>query len=138
MIGIHAGVANLWDTDMDLTVVSMDYRHRPFSPFRLVPSVGWLFGDDGAYIFFGDLQRNFWANDRIGATLYGGAGLFHCGPVLDLNYPLEFRVGLETFYRLDSNSRIGVRYLHMSNAGFGDTNPATEAVLLSYTIALNR
>ncbi len=60
-----------------------------------------------------------------------GAGYYAKGSSKkDLDYPLEFRSQLEVAYQLDTGSRIGAAFGHLSNASLGDRNPGTEVLSL--------
>ncbi|MBX2834162.1 MAG: acyloxyacyl hydrolase [Micavibrio sp.] len=68
-----------------------------------------------------------------------GAGLYtHGGDDLDLDYPIQFRTQLEVSYEFKDESRLGVSFSHMSNAGLGDHNPGTEVIGLQYSIPIDR
>ena len=61
-----------------------------------------------------------------------GAGLYTNGDSdLDLDFPIQFRSQIEASYELENNSRVGLAFSHLSNAGLGDQNPGTE-VLSAY------
>ncbi len=57
---------------------------------------------------------------------------------LNLGHAVEFRSQVELAYRFDDRSRIGLSVSHYSNAGLGDTNPGTEAVMVNYSIPFSK
>ena len=48
----------------------------------------------------------------------------------NLGSPVEFKTGVEFAYRFDNAARLGLVFDHISNAGFTQTNPGTEQLLL--------
>jgi len=100
-----------------------------FSPF-----VGAQVTSDGAaYGYFGfGFDVNF-GTDWV-LTPNGAAGVFERGSGIKLGSWWEFRTGAELDYRLPDQSRIGLAFHHISNAGFGKENPGEEQLVLVYTI----
>ncbi len=101
------------------------------------PFVGGQVTTDGAaYGYFGfgidvDLGPN-WV-----LTPNGAAGIFERGSGIKLGSWWEFRTGAELDYRLPNQSRIGIAFHHMSNAGLTKENPGEEDINLVYTIPLH-
>lgn len=63
-----------------------------------------------------------------------GAGLYSEGGGKELGSIIEFRSQLEVGYEFDNNSRFGVTYSHISNAGISETNPGTNLIVVYYHI----
>ena len=61
-----------------------------------------------------------------------GFGYYNKGDGKDLGNNLEFRTTIELSYELQSKSRIGISFGHISNANIGDKNPGVEILSFSY------
>jgi hypothetical protein len=101
----------------------------PIAPFVGVQGTT----DGAAYGYFGfGFDINFGPNWVL--TPNAAAGVFERGSGIKLGSWWEFRTGAELDYRLPDQSRIGIAFHHMSNAGLTKQNPGEESVLLIYTI----
>ena len=56
--------------------------------------------------------------------------------LLDLGNPIEFNSGVELAYRFAGQSRLGLAFDHISNAGIAKINPGVESLLLVYSYPL--
>ena len=100
-----------------------------FSPFVGVQSTS----DGAAYGYFGfGIDINLGPNWVL--TPNGAAGVFERGRGVKLGSWWEFRTGAELDYKLPDQSRIGIAFHHMSNAGLTKQNPGEESVLAVYSI----
>ena len=63
-----------------------------------------------------------------------GLGYYDNGSGKNLGNDLQFRTTLELSYRLKNENRIGISLGHISNANFGDKNPGTEIISLTYQV----
>ena len=54
----------------------------------------------------------------------------------DLGAPVQFRTGAGLSYQFQDATRVGLSFLHMSNASMSRTNPGTEMISLTYGIPL--
>jgi len=91
--------------------------------------------DGGAYGFFGlGFDINFGPHWVL--TPNAAAGAFERGSGTRLGSWWEFRTGAELDYRMANQSRIGLAFHHMSNAGLTRYNPGEESLVLIYTIPL--
>ncbi|NQV02226.1 MAG: acyloxyacyl hydrolase [Bacteroidia bacterium] len=50
----------------------------------------------------------------------------------DLGFPLEFRSSIKFGVQFKKKSRLGLEFSHISNAGFGHSNPGTETLVITY------
>ena len=101
----------------------------PIAPFVGVQGTT----DGAAYGYFGfGFDINLGPNWVL--TPNAAAGVFERGSGVKLGSWWEFRTGAELDYRLPDQSRIGIAFHHMSNAGLTKENPGEESVLLVYTI----
>jgi lipid A 3-O-deacylase len=89
---------------------------------------GGLFGYVGTY---GDLSYK-----RIYFTPQMAMGGYHDGDSSDLGGVFQFRLSLDIAYRFDNGHRLGVRGVHISNAGVNDHNPGEEELFLTYSVPL--
>jgi hypothetical protein len=79
------------------------------------------------------LQYTF--SSRWSASLTSGPGRYS-DRYFDLGSHLEFRSGLEVFYRLGKGYRAGIGIFHYSNGGVGQHNPGTNSVRVALVIPL--
>jgi lipid A 3-O-deacylase len=67
-------------------------------------------------------------------TPNGAGGFFQRGFGSPMGSWFEFRTGLEVAYKFEDQSRFGLAFHHMSNAGLAHTNPGQESLVLTYQI----
>ena len=70
-------------------------------------------------------------------TPNGAAGYWARGDGLNLGSWWEFRTGAELDWRFANETRLGIAFHHMSNAGLTKTNPGEESATLVYTVPLH-
>jgi hypothetical protein len=87
-----------------------------------------VFGYAGLY---GDL-----ALGRFILTPLAAVGGYHQGRSEDLGGTFQFRLSADLSYQFDNQSRLGVQFAHISNAGISSTNPGENELLLTYGIPL--
>lgn len=114
----------------------IEYRSRSFSQWKIIPAFGYARAENSADFLYIDLRRDFWLTDRWIAIPSFGLGAFDDSEEIQLGGKLEFRVGIEIAYRFHRQYRVGVAIFHFSNAGLSDSNPGTEALVLSLSIPL--
>ncbi|MGC8763009.1 MAG: acyloxyacyl hydrolase [Acidobacteriota bacterium] len=83
------------------------------------------------------LTLRYTLSDRWSLSLTSGPGRYS-DHYFDLGSHLEFRSGLEVFYRLRKGYGLGLGLFHYSNAGVGTHNPGTESVRMAFLIPLGR
>jgi len=137
LLVIGVGQIGLLDRDDDEGgVLGLEYR----SPRKLLwvsPMGGLLMTRDSAAYAYVGAYHDFRLSSRLLLTPHLSAGLYHSGGGDDLGGGFEFQPGIDLFYRLDSNARVGLTVRHLSNAGIHDTNPGTEVVMLLYAHPLS-
>lgn len=71
-------------------------------------------------------------------TPLGAIGGYHKGGGEDLGSAFQFRPSIQVSYEFGNQSRLGVEFTHISNAGTGrdHRNPGPNEVLLTYGIPL--
>lgn len=101
----------------------------------LGPVVGLVSETRGGVVGYGGVYADIAWRDVVATPLAAIAG-YHRGGAPDLGQTLQFRLGLTVAYRLSDDSRIGVRFAHVSNAGYSHTNPGENELLVSYSVPL--
>jgi len=94
----------------------------------LATTRGGVFGYAG---FYADI-----AWDRLVVTPLGAVGFYHRGSDENLGGAFQFRIGANVAYELDSGSRLGVQFVHISNAGLHKRNPGDNEMLVTYGLPL--
>jgi hypothetical protein len=103
-----------------------------FSPFLGLEAT--TAGATYAYFGFG-FDVNFGPNWVL--TPNGAAGVFQGGNGTRLGSWWEFRTGAELDYKFDDQSRLGLAFHHMSNAGLTKINPGEQSIAVVYQIPLH-
>ncbi len=114
----------------------LEYRSdKKFLLFK--PFGGVMATTDGASYYYAGILIDVFLGRRVVMTPSFAPGYYARGSGYDLGHAVEFRSQLEVAYRFDDRSRLGVSFGHMSNAGLGDKNPGTEALMLNYSVPLS-
>jgi|CXWL01.1.fsa_nt_gi hypothetical protein len=106
--------------------------------WELVPTIGLMANADGGVMAHVGVRRDFvlGGSYRWFATPHFAVGFYRSGASKELGEAIEFRSGLEIACALSSESRLGVTFYHLSNAGLARRNPGAESLLLSYSLRL--
>lgn len=70
-------------------------------------------------------------------TPNGAIGWYQRGSGTNLGSATEFRTGAEFDYKFADQSRLGLTFHHISNAGIGKYNPGEQEIMLVYQIPLH-
>ena len=136
-ISIGAGYYDPIKGDRAAAEARVEYRHgERFWLFK--PFAGMTLTSDPSYFGYAGVLTDIYFGKRVvvSPSVAVGGYLRHRGK--DMGSVFQIRSGLEVAYRLEDRSRIGVIFYHFSNAGLGDDrNPGSEAISLTYSIALN-
>jgi lipid A 3-O-deacylase len=75
--------------------------------------------------------------DRLYLTPSFGIGFYNNGASnIDLSHPIQFRSQIEIHHIFQNDSRIGLGFSHLSNAGLGNHNSGAEVLSLYYTVPI--
>jgi lipid A 3-O-deacylase len=139
LFDLSLGVFDMQD-DGSAAEGRVEWRGTPML-WWLRPMLGVSVTSDAAvYGYAGLAFELWWANRRIVLTPSAAVGAYHKGDGKDLGHVLEFRTGAALQYRFDDESRLGISFHHVSNAGLGKNkkNPGEESLMLSYAIPVSR
>lgn len=114
----------------------IEYRHTPVSRWRIRPALGYALSENDAQYSYLDLKRNFWLTDRWVVTPSTGVGYFDSSPEIQLGHEIEFRLAIETSYRVYKKVRLGVALDHLSNSSLSERNPGIESFIFTLLIPL--
>ncbi len=134
LLAIGAGVFD-FDDDETAGAVSAEYL---FSDrlWLLRPLAGVMATFDGAVYAYGGFGLDLVFGGRWAVTPSLAAGLYGEGGGKDLGSVVEFRSGVQIAYRFDDDSRLGLLFHHISNAGLDDRNPGANTLMLTYSIPI--
>lgn len=99
------------------------------------PAIGVLANTRGGVFGYG----GFYADLALGPfvlTPLAAVGGYHQGGGEDLGSIFQFRLSANLSYQFDNQSRVGVQFAHISNAGIRQVNPGDNELLLTYAIPL--
>lgn len=131
LLSLGLGYYDIMD-DADAADFRLEYRSGDKIFWKIKPWVGLEANSDGSVWGGGGILADIPVGDTFYVAPSFGAGLYgQGGSDKDLGSAIEFRSQLEGGMKLDSGSRIGVAFGHISNASIGDKNPGTE-ILSAY------
>jgi lipid A 3-O-deacylase len=134
IIGVGA-VGVLERDDEEGAAVGVEYR-SPRSYLNLSPMAGFFVSADSSAYAYAGIYHDFKLGSRWVLSPHLSVGAYNEGGGNDLGGTFQFQPGIDLFYRLQSNARLGVTVRHLSNAGIHDKNPGTEVAMLLYAIPL--
>ena len=132
--------ASVGGFDVNDDETSAEFRLEYRSDYRLWhfgPMIGLMANSDGGVYGYGGLFIDVFFGDNWVVMPNAALGGYRQGSSKDLGQVLEFRTGLEIAYRFADESRLGLAFQHISNAGLDDKNPGTESLVLTYAIPFN-
>lgn len=100
------------------------------------PMVGVDANSDGGLFGFVALYTDMRIAGRWIVTPAAGFGAYRRGHGKELGGVFEFHEEIEAAYRFDGGNRIGLKFVHISNAGLYSDNPGSESLLLTCTLPL--
>ncbi|NIR30620.1 MAG: acyloxyacyl hydrolase [Gammaproteobacteria bacterium] len=96
----------------------------------LVNARGSLYGYGG---FYSDIQRDPW----VVTPILGLGGYGKGNNDKDLSGVFHFMAAIDLSYQMDTGTRFGIKFAHISNAGIHDRNPGSESLLLTFTFPID-
>ncbi len=130
----HGGLMNAFNGSIREGMYGLEYRHRKFSQWGLVPAIGYIKSNAGAEYLYGDMKYTFALNEHWGILVSTGMGFFKDSKLLDLGHTIEFKSGIELFYQFNNRHRLGLSFNHYSNSRLSKRNPGTESLTFGYTV----
>lgn len=106
---------------------------RPDAAWVLRPAAGGVMTSEGAVYGYAGFRLEIPLAGRWTLVPQTGAGVYDRGDDKDLGGSIQFRSGLELNYRLGRENRLGLVFYHLSNAGFDETNPGAESLILQWS-----
>lgn len=105
----------------------------------LGPAFGVIADPNGAGMVYATLYTDFDIGSIV-ITPMGGVGAYWRGDRQDLllGGTFQFRLSLEAAYQFADQSRIGLRFGHISSAGLNHVNPGDEELMVTYSIPVGR
>jgi lipid A 3-O-deacylase len=121
----------------------LEYKFYPawkspvsFMEFR--PVLGIMSNAQKSTYLYGGILFDLFASDSIVIAPGFCAGWYGRGEGKNLGFPLEFRTSIELSRQFADESRLGVRFYHISNASIGSRNPGEESLVLLYDIPVRK
>ena len=114
----------------------IEYQVTPFHiyGFEIIPSLGYSHSEDGTNYLYLSGRHDFRLSEGWITTPLFGFGYFDDGEQIKLGHEVEFISGVELTYEFYNRSRIGFKFVHLSNGGLSSTNPGTEVLSLTYSL----
>ena len=135
LLAIGVGYFDVLQSDDTAADFRLEYRHGKglwwFKPWAGVEATS-----DGTVFGLGGILLDIPLGRRFALTPSVGVGAYGSGDGKDLGNTVEFRSQVEVAYRFENNTRLGISFGHISNAGLGNRNPGVEIVNLTYAIPL--
>ncbi|WP_105201380.1 MULTISPECIES: acyloxyacyl hydrolase [unclassified Pseudoalteromonas] len=130
---VSIGVASWAVFDQfDIFAVHADYEHRPLQGlWDLQPRVLVILAEHDQKYYGIGAAKAFKINDDWSWGVASHVGYAH--NLDSLGYDLEFYSYLFTKYKITQEHRVRAEVGHISNAGFGETNPGSESIVMSYS-----
>ena len=136
-LSVGAGAFNIFPDNHDDRSAAFQLEYRFGDKFWGIfgPAIGGMVNTDGAVNPYAGVYTDF-AMGPIIVSPFAGAGYYADGHSKDLGGPFQFRLALDVAYEFDSQSRLGLRLSHLSNAYIYDHNPGEEELMLVYSFAI--
>ena len=139
VVTFGTGVFDAVDEENSAALLRIEYRPELLG-LRTGPLLGLAGTTDGGILGYGGVRHDVLFEGGLLVSLNLSLAAYPVeGNGKDLGSAAQFRSGFDVHYKLDDGSRIGVSFHHISHAElFGDDNPGTETLALTYTIPIGR
>ena len=139
VVTFGTGVFDAVDGEDTAGLFRIEYRPALLG-MRTGPLLGLTGTTDGGILGYGGVRHDLLFRGRLLVSLNLSLAAYPVeGNGKNLGGAGQFRSGFDLHYRLDDGSRLGVSFHHISHAEvFGDINPGTEVLALSYTFPIGR
>src|SRR5690606_11434230 len=107
-IALSAGELGLADRLRYPGRYGIEYQAIPYTDWKLIPALGFIWAESGANMTYAAVRRDFWLSDRWSLTPTTGLGVFQESEELKLGHELEFRSGIELAYNFGNHYRLGL------------------------------
>jgi lipid A 3-O-deacylase len=135
LLALGAGAYNVFQ-DKKEAQFRLEYRPA-FGFFDLVkPIVGAFVTDHRSVFGYAGLRADVPLGEHIMLTPEVALGYWNRGTGKDLGGPFEFKTGGEFAWRFADQSRLGLLFDHISNAGIYRRNPGVESLLIVYSLPI--
>ena len=130
-ITIGAGVWALFD-NQDISALHLSYESQGVAElYDIQPGLLWISAEGGESYFAFGVTKRFEISDHFNWGIGSNIGFMDHSDVL--GHKIEFYTRLLFEYEVSERSVVSLEVGHISNAGFGDINPGSESLVLSYS-----
>jgi hypothetical protein len=126
------------DRENEAALFGLEYRSNLWL-WKFKPFIGAMGTTDKGFYSYAGLRLDAYFFKRIMVSTNMAPTLYVRGNGKDLGSMGVLRSGLEVAYRFDDLSQLGAGFHHMSHGKvFGNLNPGTETIEITYSIPLSK
>jgi hypothetical protein len=107
----------------------VDFRH-------IRPLAGFFIATEGNCYFFAGCGIDAFLGKKVVLTPSFAPGVYYHGNGKHLGFPIDFRSAIELSYISVKQSRWGLQFSHISNAGMLWKNPGANSLILYYAFCI--
>jgi lipid A 3-O-deacylase len=138
-VSVDGGVFDILRERHRTFELGMEYKFYPGwpSPFDFLdfrPLLGLMANMKMSTYLYGGINFDLFLTKHFVIVPGFSAGWYNKGDGKNLGYPIEFRTSVEISLQMEDQSRLGLRFYHLSNAGLGSKNPGSESIVFLYDI----
>lgn len=126
------------DGDDGTVVFNLEFVDDRHWLWKLKPMTGAFATGEGSLYGYAGLALDMYFGRSFVIDLSFAPGLYFEGGGKDLGHVVEFRSSIKAAWRFEDESRLGVEFFHLSNAGLDDRNPGANQLMLFYSIPFER
>ena len=134
-LDVGVGAFDLFKRDSS-SKTSAAARVEVRSGWRLLglgPALGLLANSDGGLYGYAAAHADLKFGNLVFTPL-AGLGAYREGDSSDLGGVFQFRLAVSVSYQFPNQSRLGLSFAHISNAGIHDDNPGEDELHLTYAL----